>query len=150
MTTDSGGWTLIANISDDGDDVWSEFMPASDAGLWDSTDTLGTYSITADYKSAYMDVAGTDILIKEEGTNVFMQSCFTEQSFQSFISGLSWAGTGSDSDWSDATGAHLCDFVHFDYEDTVLRASSHSGSDRFWVSNGEKQMALRTEIKTEQ
>ena len=34
MTTDSGGWTLIANISDDGDDVWSEFMPASDAGLW--------------------------------------------------------------------------------------------------------------------
>ena len=29
-----------------------------------------------------------------------------------------------------STGAHLCDFVHFDYEDTVLRASSHSGSDR--------------------
>ena len=85
MTTDSGGWTLIANISDDGDDVWSG--PASDAGLWDSTDTLGTYSITADYKSqAYMDVAGTDILIKEEGTNVlYANTCFTEQSFQVYF-----------------------------------------------------------------
>ena len=80
----------------------------------------------------------------------FMQFLLYRTEFSKIISGLSWSGTGSDTDWSDATGAHLCDFTLFDYEDTVLRASSHSGSDRFWVSNGEKQMALRTEIKTEQ
>ena len=84
MTTDSGGWTLIANISDDGDDVWSEFMPASDAGLWDSTDTLGTYSITADYKSQVLYGCRRNRHINQRRRYEcsLCNSCFTEQSFQ--------------------------------------------------------------------
>jgi hypothetical protein len=132
MTTDGGGWTFVANISDSGSDVWSQLMPSSDTGLWDSTDTYGAFSLSDDYKSqAYMDVLATDILIKEAETNVlFTSSCFSEQNFQSFISALGWNAGGSDSNWSDSTGAHLCDFEHFGYNDTVLKASSHSGSDR--------------------
>ena len=132
MTTDGGGWTMVANISDAGSDVWSQFMPTSDAGLWDSTDTYGSFSTSDDFKSqAYMDVLATDILIKESGTNVlFTSSCFSEQSFQSFISALGWNATGSDSNWSDSSGAHICNYEHFGYNDTVLRASSASGSDR--------------------
>ena len=90
------------------------------------------FSLAADYKSqTYMDVLATDILIKESGTNVlYTASCFSEQNFQSFISSLGWNATGSDSNWSDGSGAHLCNFEHFGYNDTVLRAADHSGSNR--------------------
>ena len=47
-------------------------MPASDAGLWDSTDTYGSFSTSDDFKSQkHMDVLATDILIKESGTIMF-------------------------------------------------------------------------------
>ena len=133
MTTDGGGWTLVANLSDSGSDLWSQFMPAQDAGLWDHSTTLGaSVSFTTDYKSqAYMDVPGTDLLVQEAQTNVlFANNCWTSQSFQAFISALTWNGNGSDSNWSDSTGAHLCNFEHFSYNDSVLRAGSHSGSER--------------------
>ena len=78
-----------------------------------------------------MDVEANDILIKQSQSNIlFTTGCWTGQSFQAFISGLSWEGTGSDSNWSDSTGAYLCSFTHFGIQDTALRAASHSGSDR--------------------
>ena len=123
---------MVANISDDGDDVWSQFMPTQDTGLWEDSNTYGSLGFTQDFKSqAYMDVEATDILIKEEQVDVlYTSSCWSSQSFQAFISGLSWEGDGSDSNWNDGTGAHLCSFTHFGVSDTALRASSHSGSDR--------------------
>ncbi|MEC9072553.1 MAG: fibrinogen-like YCDxxxxGGGW domain-containing protein, partial [Myxococcota bacterium] len=134
MTTDGGGWTLVANISDAGDDVWSQFMPTQSAGLWDTGATLGgAPTFTADYKSqAYLDVASTSLLIKEGGGNNVLQanSCWPSGSFHSFISGLTWNADGSDFNWSDGSGAHLCNFEHFGYNDPVLRASQHSGSER--------------------
>ncbi len=159
MTTDGGGWTMVANISDDGSDVWSQFMPAQDAGLWDDSTTLGTaVSFTTDYKSqAYMDVPSTDLLIQEAQANVlYAGSCWSSQSFQAFISGLSWNGDGSDSNWSDSSGAHLCSFEHFSYSDSVLRAGSHSGSEKVvafkWgerdgVQNGNKDRTMITTYK---
>ncbi len=134
MTTDGGGWTFIANISDSDDDAWSEFMSEQDAGLWDSTDTLGEeVTFTADYKSAaYIHVDATSLLIKEAETNVLMtqSDCWSEQTFLDFISALSWSAGGSDYTWDDSSGAYLCDFEHFSYSDTVLRAGDHSGSER--------------------
>jgi hypothetical protein len=134
MTTDGGGWTFIANISDSDDDSWSEFMPEQDTGLWDNADTLGeTITFEEDYKSAaYLYVDSTALLIKEEESNVLMTQadCWSEQPFLDFISALSWSSTGSDYTWDDSTGAYLCDFEHFSTTDTVLRASDHSGSER--------------------
>ena len=123
---------MVANLSDSGSDVWSQFMPSQNTGLWEDGATFGTMGFTSDYKSqAYMDVLSTDILIKEAQTNVLYTSgCWSEQSFHDFISGLTWNGDGSDSVWSDSTGAHLCDFTHFGYNDSVLRAANHTGSDR--------------------
>ena len=78
-----------------------------------------------------MDVLGTDILIKEGQQNVLVSNnCWSTGTFHTFISNLTWNADGSDSNWSDGSGAHLCDFEHFDYNDPVLRASSHSGSNR--------------------
>ena len=133
MSTDGGGWTLVATITDSGTDVWSQFMPSQNAGLWDDTNTLGSaVSFTSDYKSqAYMDLSSTSLLVQESQSNVlYANSCWASQNFQAFISSLSWSGDGSDSNWSDSTGAHLCSFEHFGVTDSVLRAGSHSGSDR--------------------
>ena len=134
MTTEGGGWTMVANLSDSDSDSWSQFMPAQDAGLWDSVATLGSaVSFTADYKSpAYITVPATSLLIKEGTVNnvLFAESCWPEQTFLDFISGLSWSGTGSDSNWSDSSGAWLCNFEHYGYTDPVLRAGGVSGSER--------------------
>jgi len=134
MSTSGGGWTMVANISDAGSDVWSQFMPSQDAGLWDSISILGsTPTFTDDYKSqAYMDITATSLLIKEAGTNAVLRAdnCWTSSSFQGFISGLLWDGDASDSNWSDGSGAALCNFEHYGYNDPVLRASSHSGTQR--------------------
>ena len=130
-----GGWTHIATLSDGGDDVWSQLNPASDAGLWDSAYTYGTLSLTDDYKSpAYLDVAGDELLITDSGgANVVLWTqadCWPTSPFGDFIRGLAWEAAGSDSNWSDATGAWLCDFSHEYYVDPVLRAGSHTmGSD---------------------
>jgi hypothetical protein len=132
MSTDGGGWTMVSNISDTGSDVWSQFMPAQDTGLWDSTATLGSLDFFSDYKSeAYLTLDSSDILIKENQSNVlYANSCWSLQSFHSFISNLNWNSDGSDSNWSDSTGAYLCSFEHFGYNDSVLRAGMHSGSER--------------------
>ena len=132
MTTDGGGWTLVATISDGGGDVWSQFMPAQDTGIWQNGSTLNNLSFSDDYKSeAYLDVPSTDVLIKENMSNVLSTSgCWSQQTFQSFMSGLTWNADGSDSNWSDGTGAHTCSFEHYGLNDTVLRASSHSGNER--------------------
>jgi len=133
MSTDGGGWTLIANISDSDSDSWSDLSAASDAGLWDSADTLGDeITFEEDYKSAaYLHVSSTALLIKEEETNVLQtqEDCWTEQPFVDFISALSWSAGGSDYTWDDSSGAWLCDFTHFGVTDTVLRAGDHSGSE---------------------
>jgi hypothetical protein len=153
MSTADGGWTLVANISDAGSDVWSQFMPSQSTGLWESTDTYGsgiTYS--DDYKSqAYMDVSSTDILIKEEGSGVlWTDGCWGEQSFRAFIAGLSWESDGSDSNWEDSTGAWLCDFSILG-GDSVLRASSQSTpvlgfkwGERDGVQDGNKDRTMIT------
>ncbi len=156
MTTDGGGWTFIATISDSGTDVWSQFMPTQDTGLWQSTATLGTtISFTSDYKSrAYNEVSGTSLLVKHSMNNVLKAtSCWSAQTFRSFIAARTWNGDGSDTNWSDASGAYLCSFEHFGYADPVLRASSHSGSalvlgfkwgERDGVQDGNKDRTMIT------
>ena len=128
MTTSGGGWTLVATLSDGGSDVWSQLNPTQSTGLWEDTNTLGTApAFDSDYKSeAYLDVASTDLLIKQDGVTNVLQAddCWTSSTMRAFMAGLQWEGDGSDSNWSDSTGAHLCTYTDFGYNDPVLRASS--------------------------
>jgi hypothetical protein len=153
MVTGGGGWTFIANISDAGSDVWSQLNPAQDTGLWQSTDTLGAAPThTADYKSqAYLDLVVTDLLITHDGDKPVLRAddCWNPATFRAFMSGLSWAATGSDSNWADSSGAHRCSYTHFNYNDPVLRASGSSELGFKWgeangVQDGNKDRVMIT------
>jgi hypothetical protein len=131
MTTDNGGWTYIANISDSDADKWSTFYPEQDTGIWADSTTLGNQiTFIKDYKSsAYNEVAGTSLLIKEgERRNVLMTQphCWTKQTFREFIAFLTWNAEGSDPNWADNSGAYRCHYTDFGYNDPVLRASTQT------------------------
>jgi hypothetical protein len=132
METNGGGWTFIANISDAGTDVWSQFNPTQDTGIWQDTNLLGTApSHTADYKSrAYLDLVVTDLLISHDDAParkvLYANGCFTAQTFRAFIASLTWRAAGSDSNWTDASGAHRCNYVNLGYNDPILRALGSS------------------------
>lgn len=147
MTTDGGGWTLVANISDAGEDVWSNFAAEQATGLWENNQTYGdAISFVEDYKSrAFIEVPATSLLIKEaQNINVLVANdCWERQSLTQFLGGLKWDATkGEGQDWPPDSD-HLCTFHPFDYPgggdpnryDPVLRAEGHPA--------GERQLAFK-------
>jgi len=131
MTTDGGGWTYIANISDAGNDSWSQLNDPSNSGLWEDSSTFGNeITFDSDYKSrAYNEVSGNALLIKANKTENILQSesnCLTKNTFREFISSLSWNAVAGDTQWNDASGAHLCDYSHFGVDDTIFNASTQT------------------------
>jgi hypothetical protein len=73
MTTDGGGWTLVASLVNDGIASWTQIRSgASSLGNWRSSNTfgdVGTYQ-TADYKSlAFSRLAANDVLMVDDGGN---------------------------------------------------------------------------------
>jgi len=129
MTTDGGGWTFIANISDSGNDIWSQLNNPENSGIWEDASFDNEITFTEDYKSrAYNEVKGNSLLIKEGNKNVLQTviDCWSNMTFRDFISSLSWNAEGSDSQWNDESGAFLCQYIHFDYNDPLFHASSQS------------------------
>lgn len=145
MTTDGGGWTHIATISDSDTDVWSRLNPSQDAGTWDTATVIGDIAspaTDADYKNdAYGAVSASQLLITE-GATAGNKVLYTAQNclsgtFQSFISALTWRAGGSATTWSTST-AHLCAYTHFGYDDPVLRASLGASGNRVAFKWGER------------
>ena len=70
MTTNDGGWTLVAVVSDDGTDTWTW----DNKDLWDSDETLvgSAGALTSDYKSkAYHEVAPNVMLFVHAPSGVW-------------------------------------------------------------------------------
>lgn len=135
MTTNGGGWTLVATLSDADADRWSQFSDQQDTKLWKTIDTFNFDANTfdednfqRDYKSqAFIDVPATSLLIKEDRKNVLVTNdCWPRQSLRAYLDGLEWEATASENWPADPT--RVCPFEHFGYSDPVLRASTHAES----------------------
>jgi hypothetical protein len=145
MTTDGGGWTHVATISDAGSDVWSALNPTQSTGPWEDATTFGTPGDpSGDYKSpAYNDLASTSLLITEGtsiGANKVLRAngCWTSQTFRAFMAARTWQADASDGTFTDSTGAYTCNYEIFGYNDPVLRVVTNTATRKLLFKWGER------------
>lgn len=141
MTTDGGGWTHVGTISDKNESpnsaqhIWgTPLNAAQDSGLWQSSSTVGTLSLTDDFKSkAWSKVPFTQLNIKDSGTtkrNLLITNpgaiSSNNSSLASWFGSLQWAASGSDySDSAVASGrVKSVGISTFGIADPVLEASA--------------------------
>jgi len=158
METDGGGWTHVATLSDEDYDVWSQLMYPNNTGVWENDNSFGEHSFSKDWKSkSYSIINGSEMLIKEgksSQNNVLktIGNCLEGKTLNKLFSELTWNANASDSNWSDNSGAKICNYTHFGYYDPVLRANAN-GKKEIAFKWGEKELVQdnnkdRTMIRT--
>ncbi|TNF25186.1 MAG: hypothetical protein EP329_23490 [Deltaproteobacteria bacterium] len=139
MTTDGGGWTFLANITNQGDGVnqgnWLQTVPAPNA--WESTTaTFGTPdpALNADYRSAaFHRVPGDALMVTHR--NAFLlrtdAACLGGQTLRDHFAGLGWTCTGSAALSAATACAHAC---------TIAASTPRAGDTA--ILNGSARTAL--------
>ncbi|MDE0883118.1 MAG: fibrinogen-like YCDxxxxGGGW domain-containing protein, partial [Myxococcota bacterium] len=137
MTTDGGGWTYIATITNAGDGVdqgnWLETSP--NPNNWEGTGAFGPRDPTSntDFRSAgFHRIQASALMVRHR--NLFLlrtsNTCLPNRSLSDHFTSLSWSCGGSVSLGGGTTCANPCEIVQSTVRagDTAMMSNAQRGS----------------------